>query len=58
VVKINIDFRFVNGVLIAPLGSGDISVGMCMGFVAASFGWAQMMSWELTYITSELANKK
>ena len=48
----------VAGVLIAPLGSGDISVGMFMGFVTATFGLAQMMSWELAYITSELANNR
>lgn len=48
----------IAGVLIAPLGSGDISVGMFMGFVSATFGLAQMMSWELTEITSELANNR
>ncbi|MCL2815285.1 MAG: ABC transporter ATP-binding protein/permease, partial [Oscillospiraceae bacterium] len=48
----------ISGVLIAPLGSGDISVGMFMGFVTATFGLAQMMSWELTHITSELANNR
>ncbi|MDR1245741.1 MAG: ABC transporter ATP-binding protein/permease, partial [Clostridiales Family XIII bacterium] len=48
----------IAGVLIAPLGSGDISVGMFMGFVTATFGLAQMMSWDLTHITSELANNR
>jgi ATP-binding cassette subfamily B protein len=48
----------IAGVLIVPLGSGDISVGMFMGFVTATFGLAQMMSWELTEITSELANNR
>lgn len=46
------------GVLIAPLGSGLISIGMFIGFVSASFGLAQMMSWDLTHITSELANNR
>ncbi len=48
----------IAGVLIAPLGSGEISIGMFMGFVTATFGLAQMMSWELTHITSELANHR
>ena len=45
-------------VLIAPLGSGEISVGMFMGFVTAIFGLVQAMSWQLTHITSELANNR
>ena len=45
----------VAGVLIAPLGSGELSAGMFIGFVTASFGLAQMMSWELSHIASELA---
>ena len=48
----------IAGTLIAPLGSGAITIGMFMGFVTASFGLAQMMSWELTHITSELANNR
>mgnify|MGYP002411808980 CR=1 FL=1 len=48
----------IAGVLIAPLGSGAITVGMFMGFVTATFSLAQMMSWELTHITSELANNR
>jgi ATP-binding cassette subfamily B protein len=48
----------IAGVLIAPLGSGDISIGMFMGFVTATFGLAQMMSWDLTQITSKLANNR
>ena len=48
----------IAGVLIAPLGSGEISVGMFMGFVTATFGLAQLISWDLTYITSELANNR
>ncbi|MCL2496774.1 MAG: ABC transporter ATP-binding protein/permease [Clostridiales bacterium] len=48
----------VSGVLIAPLGVGAISVGMFMGFVTATFGLAQNLSWELTYITSELADNR
>lgn len=48
----------IAGVLLAPLGSGGISVGMFMGFVTATFGLAQMMSWELTEITSQLASNR
>ena len=48
----------IAGVLIVPLGSGEISAGMFMGFVTATFGLAQSLSWELTYITGELANNR
>ena len=48
----------VAGILIAPLGSGEISVGMFMSLVTATFGLAQMMAWELTHVTSELANSR
>lgn len=48
----------IAGVLIAPLSSGAITIGMFMGFVTAALGLAQMMSWELTHITSELANNR
>ncbi len=48
----------VAGVLIVPLSSGTISVGMFMGFVTATFGLAMMMSWDLTRITGELADNR
>ncbi|MHB1484205.1 MAG: ATP-binding cassette domain-containing protein, partial [Saccharofermentanales bacterium] len=48
----------IAGILIAPLGSGKITIGMFMGFVTATFGMAQLISWDLTYITSELANNR
>ena len=48
----------ISGVLIAPLGAGAISVGMFMGFVTATFGLAQSLSWELTYIAGELADHR
>lgn len=48
----------ITGVLLAPLHSGLISTGMFMGIVTASFELVQMMSWELTFITSELANNR
>jgi ATP-binding cassette subfamily B protein len=48
----------ISGVLIAPLGSGALSVGMYMGFVTTSFGLAQMLSWELTYVAGELADNR
>ena len=46
------------GVLIAPLGTGELSAGMFMSLVTATFGLAQMMSWELTHVTSELAKSR
>lgn len=48
----------ISGVLVSPLGSGTITIGMFMGFVTATFSLTQMMSWELTHITSELANNR
>jgi ATP-binding cassette subfamily B protein len=48
----------IAGVLIAPLDAGTITIGMFIGFVTATFGLAQLMSWELTHITSELANNR
>ena len=48
----------ISAVLIVPLGSGTITIGMFIGFVTATFGLAQMMSWDLTYITSELASNR
>ena len=41
-------------VLISPLGLGMISVGMFMGFVTTTFGLTHLMSWELSYMTSQL----
>lgn len=46
------------GVLIAPLGSGTITVGLFMVLVTSTFGLAQMLSWRLTRITSELASHR
>jgi ATP-binding cassette subfamily B protein len=43
------------GVLIAPLGSGAITIGMFMGLVNATFNLIQMMSWDLSWRTGELA---
>ncbi|MCL2057811.1 MAG: ABC transporter ATP-binding protein/permease [Oscillospiraceae bacterium] len=48
----------VAGVLIAPLGSGEISIGMFMGFVTATFGLAQLLSWDLADTTSALSNNR
>lgn len=45
-------------VLLQPLGAGSITVGSFIAFVNAVFGLTQMMSWELTYITSQLANNR
>jgi len=48
----------IAGVLISPLKSGQISVGMFISLVSATFGLVYMMSWELMYVTSELANAR
>ena len=48
----------IAGVLIAPLGSGEITIGMFMGFVTATFGLVQLISGDLTYIAGELANNR
>ena len=44
------------GVLIAPLGTGELTAGMFIGLSAASFSLVQMVSWEFMYVTSEMAN--
>lgn len=44
------------GVLIPAVGSGEITIGMFMGLVTASLNLVQMMSWQLTWITSQMAN--
>jgi len=43
-------------VLITPLGNGELNSGMFIGLSAASFSLVQMVSWELSHVTSELAN--
>lgn len=48
----------ISAVLITTLGSGKISIGMFMSLVNAAFGLVFMMSWELMYVTSELATCK
>ncbi len=48
----------IAAVLIAPLGSGAISIGLFAVFLTSTFELAQMMSWRLTRITSELANHR
>ena len=44
------------GVLIGSLSTGAITIGMFSAFVPATFSLVQMMSWELTDITKEMAN--
>jgi ATP-binding cassette subfamily B protein len=48
----------IAGVLLIPLNSKLITIGMFMGLVNASFSLVQMMSWELSYVTREIANNK
>jgi len=56
-ITLLISFLIV-GVLLAPLSSGAISIGMFMGLVSATFSLVQAMSWELAYITSELVKHR
>ncbi|MHB1484230.1 MAG: ABC transporter ATP-binding protein [Saccharofermentanales bacterium] len=46
------------GVLISPLSTGNITIGMFIGLVTATFNLVQMMSWELSYVAKEMANNK
>jgi len=43
-------------VLIPALGSGGVTVGMFMGLVTASLNLVQMMSWQLSWVASQIAN--
>ncbi len=45
-------------VLIAPLGAGQISIGIFMSFITATFNLAQSISWQLTDIASQLADHR
>ena len=45
-------------VLIPAVGLGNITIGMFMGLVTATLNLVQMMSWQLSWIASELANSK
>ena len=44
------------GVLIAPLGNGELTAGMFIGLSAASFTLVQEVSWGFINVTSELAD--
>ena len=46
------------GVLLIPLSKGTITIGMFMGLVTTTLGLIQMMSWNLSYTMSELANNR
>lgn len=45
-------------VLIPALGSGKVTIGLFMGLVSATLKLVQMISWQLSWITSQLANGK
>lgn len=49
---------FIIGVLLIPLSNGAITPGMFMGLVTATLSLIQMMSWNLSWITSELAKNR
>lgn len=46
------------GVLIPALGSGVMSIGIFIGIVSATLNLVQMMSWQLSFVTSELAKAR
>jgi len=48
----------ITGVLISPLSTGAITIGMFIGLVTAAFSLVQMMSWELSQIAREMANNR
>jgi len=45
----------ISGVMIPSLSIGTISIGMYMGLVIATFNLVGKMTWNLSYITEELA---
>lgn len=49
---------FIVAILLFPLNEGTLSIGMFMSLVTAAFNLIQMMSWQLSYVTRELANKR
>ncbi len=48
----------IAGVLIPPLGSGHITIGLFMGLITATINLIQLMSWQLAWVTSELAKSR
>lgn len=56
-ITIFIDLAII-GVLIPAVGSGKITIGMFMGLVTASLNLVQIMSWQLTWNTSQIANTR
>lgn len=46
----------VAGVLLAPLGSGQISIGLFMGLVTATLGLVPIIVFDLTNVTNDMAN--
>ncbi|MDR1754450.1 MAG: ABC transporter ATP-binding protein/permease [Eubacterium sp.] len=53
IITLAISFLVV-GVLIVPLSSGGISIGMFMGLVSAAFSLVQTISWSLSYAIEEI----
>ncbi|NLK73748.1 MAG: ABC transporter ATP-binding protein [Clostridiales bacterium] len=49
---------FIIAMLLIPLSSGTITIGMFMGLVTATLNLVQMMSWQLSWTTSQLANNQ
>lgn len=46
----------IAGVLLAPLGSGQISIGLFMGLVTATLGLVPIIVFDLTNVTNDMAN--
>ena len=45
-------------ILLYPLSKGEITIGMFMALVSATFNMVNMMSWQLSMMTRDLANGK
>jgi ATP-binding cassette subfamily B protein len=44
------------GVLLFPLAQGNITLGLFIALVSASFSLIQLMSWQLAWLTEQIAN--
>lgn len=45
-------------ILLLPLGNGNITIGIYIGFITATLNMVQMVSFDLSYVTSEIANAR
>lgn len=49
---------FIIGVLLFPLAQGSITLGMFIALVSASFSLIQLMSWQLAWLTEQIAQAR